>query len=203
MKWKVATLMTTRNRTLVVRVVVSLVFVGLVAALAVSLSRLKTARMVVDEVLLGSGITILMEESNYCLDQVRVKEGTGYDPTAALLDLAEDAAVISQNLYALDPVFSDLSGSSDTIDRYHLGDRETRAVFSEFFRQYHDYLMEDVQSIQEKLERGEEVTQADLPGVSAFCLLLTSDNPDFIGETIRDSYQTDWGRRTRLGGNAA
>ena len=58
-----------------------------------------------DEVLLGSGITILMEESNYCLDQVRVKEGTGYDPTAALLDLAEDAAVISQNLYALDPVF--------------------------------------------------------------------------------------------------
>ena len=195
MKWKVATLMTTRNRTLVVRVVVSLVFVGLVAALAVSLSRLKTARMVVDEV--------LMEKSNYCLDQVRVKEGTGYDPTAALLDLAEDAAVISQNLYALDPVFSDLSGCSDTIDRYHLGNRETRAVFSEFFRQYHDYLMEDVQSIQEKLERGEEVTQADLPGVSAFCALLTSYDPDFIGETIRTSYQTDWGRRTRLGGNAA
>ena len=184
--------MKVRHRTLIVRVVASLVFVGLVMSLAVSLSRLKTARMVVDEVLLGSGITILMEKSNYCLEQVRIKEGTGYDPTAALLGLAEDAAVISCNLYALDMVSSDLSGCSKTMDRYHLGDRETRTIFSEFFRQYHDYLMEDVQSIQEKLEQGEEVTEEDLPSVSAFCAILTSYDPDFIGKTIRTSYQSDW-----------
>ena len=191
--------MKSSRRSRIAILILSVVSIVLAIGLAVSHSRLHTAGAIIDELVMGNGIGILIDKSEYYLGRMERKEyeGINYDPTAELLDLAEDSVVMSRNLQALDPYFEELSGYSEVMDNYCLETRERRAIYSAFFRQYHDFLMEDVQRIEEKVAAGEKITVGDLSSVSAFCTLFEPKQQlysftEFVDETITENYQRDW-----------